>query len=159
MPYVVHVIIYSHDCYPVICVTTSLGLIYNVIHNFHDYGNIINPFACTAGRPSLLSNEDTVFINSLLVANPSFYLDEIQQKLSDIRGVEISIPMQRTHGWSPVGIQCVQRMSFLCGVRYSMVCFFGRDERADLTGSVHLRVTKTKNSWELTWERYIRHNF
>ena len=29
--------------------------------------------------------------------------------------------MQRTHGWSPVGIQCVQRMSFLRGVRYSIL--------------------------------------
>jgi len=154
----------------------SLGLIYNVIRNFRDYGNIINPFARTARRPSLLSN-DTVFIDSLLVANPSFYLDEIQQKLLDIRGVEISIPtlsralkkmnlsrktltkaaaerneavcavwegmmaeytdldvfialdksavdsktMQCTHGWSLVGIQCVRRMSFLCGVRYSIL--------------------------------------
>ena len=29
--------------------------------------------------------------------------------------------MQRTHGWSPVGIQCVRRMSFLRGVRYSIL--------------------------------------
>jgi len=28
---------------------------------------------------------------------------------------------QRTHGWSPVGIQCVRRMSFLRGVRYSIL--------------------------------------
>jgi len=155
----------------------SLGLVYNVIWNYHDFGSVINPFAHHIGHPSSLSEDDLTFISSLLEANPFFYLDEIQQRLLDVRGVETSIPTlshalkklsisrkmltkaaaerdeavraawegmmaectdpdvfialdesavdfqtaQRTHGWSPVRIQCVRRMTFLWGICYSIL--------------------------------------
>jgi len=155
----------------------SLGLIYNTICNFRDFGQVTNPFARKTGRPPSLSNEDLLFLTTLLDANPSLYLDELQQKLHDIRDINTSLATisralhsinlsrkaistaaaerdqelwaiwegmmaeytdpdvfvaldesavdnkigQRDHGWSPVGMQCVRRMSFLRGVRYSIL--------------------------------------
>ena len=66
----------------------SIGLIPNVIGNYREYGEVQNPFA---GRPCSLSDEDTIFIETLIDANPSLYLDEIQQKLYDIREVKTLI--------------------------------------------------------------------
>ena len=68
-----------------------IGLIPNVIGNYREYGEVQNPFAQRAGRPCSLSDEDTIFIEILIDANPSLYLDEIQQKLYDIREVKTSI--------------------------------------------------------------------
>ena len=68
----------------------SIGLISNVIRNYREYGEVRNPFT-RDGRPRSLSDEDTVFIETLIDANPSLYLDEIQQKLYDIREVKTSI--------------------------------------------------------------------
>ena len=59
----------------------SLGLVYNVIRNCRDFGSVTNPFAHRTGRPFSLSEDNFTFINSLLEANPSFYLDEIQQSV------------------------------------------------------------------------------
>ena len=155
----------------------SIGLISNVIRNYREYGEVRNPFTRRAGRPRSLSDEDMAFIQTLIDANPSLYLDEIQQRLYDIREVNISISTisralthldlswktiskvaverdeevraiwegmmaqytdpdlfvaldesavddktgQRTHGWSRLGVPCVRRMSFLHGVRYSIL--------------------------------------
>jgi len=70
----------------------SIGLVYNVIRNYRDFGQVRNPFSRRIGGPRTLTDEDLSFLNSLINANPSLYLDEMQQKLSDIRGVHISIP-------------------------------------------------------------------
>jgi transposase len=155
----------------------SVGAVYKVIRNYQDFGEVNNPFSCRVGRPKLLTDDDITFINALVEANPSIYLDEIQQKLYDIRSVDISLPTlsrtlrrlnftrkmvtkmaaerddelravwegmmaqytdpelfvavdesavddrtgQRTQGWSKIGSQCVRRMSFLRGVRYSIL--------------------------------------
>ena len=156
----------------------SIGLIYNVIRNYRDFGQVRNPFALRAGRPCILTEEDLLFLNALLEANPSLYLDELQQKLFDIWDVHVSLPTisrtllqhinlsrkgltkaaaerneevqaawegmmsqytdpdlfvaldesavddrtgQQVHGWSTVRMQCVRRMSFLRGVRYSIL--------------------------------------
>ena len=61
----------------------SLGLISNTIQNYHDFdGQVKNPFRRITGRPSYLNEDDIVFIESTLKANPSIYLDELQKKLS-----------------------------------------------------------------------------
>ena len=156
----------------------SIGLVYNVIRNYRDFGQVRNPFTCRAGRPSSLTNDDLSFLKEILEANPSLYLDEMQQKLSDVREVNVSVATisralrydinlsrkgvtkaaaernevlrsaweakmaeytdpdlfvaldesavddktgQRQFGWSSVGTQCVRRMSFLRGVRYSIL--------------------------------------
>jgi transposase len=62
----------------------SIGLIYNVIRNYRDFGQVRNPFALCTGWPCTLTDEDLIFLNALLEANPSLYLDELQQKLFDI---------------------------------------------------------------------------
>ena len=69
----------------------SIGLIYNVIRNYRDFGQVRNPFALCTGRPCILTEEDLLFLNALLEANPSLYLDELQQKLFDIRDVHVSV--------------------------------------------------------------------
>lgn len=69
----------------------SIGLVCNVLHNHREYGQVTNPFRLQAGRPSYLDDGDLTFINTILTANPSLYLDEVQQKLSDVRGVQVSI--------------------------------------------------------------------
>ncbi|KJA21472.1 hypothetical protein HYPSUDRAFT_124138, partial [Hypholoma sublateritium FD-334 SS-4] len=66
----------------------SVGLVYNVIRNYQEFGQVRNPFAQHAGQPPILTNKDLTFIESVLEANPGLYLDEIQQKLCDIRDVE-----------------------------------------------------------------------
>jgi len=70
----------------------SIGLVYKVICNYRDFGQVRNPFNGRGGRPCTLTDQDISFLNALLKANPSLYLDEMQQKLFTIRGVHISIP-------------------------------------------------------------------
>ena len=62
----------------------SIGLVYNVICNYRDFGQVRNPFTHRAGWPSSLTNKDLSFLKEILEANPSLYLDEMQQKLSDV---------------------------------------------------------------------------
>jgi transposase len=70
----------------------SLGLISKTIRNCREFnGQVNNPFRRHTGRPSYLNDEDMIFIESTLRANPSIYLDEIQKKLSDTRNVTVSI--------------------------------------------------------------------
>jgi len=70
----------------------SIGLVYKVINNYREFGQVVNPFTRRAGQPPILSNEDIIFLTTILEANPSLYLDELQQKLYDVRGVDASIP-------------------------------------------------------------------
>jgi len=155
----------------------SIGLVYNVIRNYQDFGQVNNPFVHPAGRPCTLTAEDLAYMEAVIDADPSIYLDEMQSKLREIRDVEVSIASlsramtrlnlsrktvtkaaaerneevraiwegmmaqytdpevfvaldesavddktgQRQYGWSPLGTQCVRRMSFLRGVRYSIL--------------------------------------
>jgi len=130
-----------------------------------------------AGRPCTLTAEDLAYMEAVIDADPSIYLDEMQSKLREIQDVEVSIASlsramtrlnllrktvtkaaaerneevraiwegmmaqytnpevfvaldesavddktgQQQYGWSPLGMQCVRRMSFLRGVRYSIL--------------------------------------
>ena len=70
----------------------SIGLVYNTIQTFWEYGQVTNPFhRRPSGRPINLTGDDRIFIESILSANPSLYLDEIQQKLWAVHEVETSI--------------------------------------------------------------------
>jgi transposase len=155
----------------------SIGTVYNIIRNVRDFGVVKNPFNQQAGRPSSLTDGDIKFLEAVLDANPTMYLDKMQQRLRDVRETEVSIPTisrtlrrinltrktvtkaaaerdeqlraawegmmaqytdpelfvfidesavddqtgQRTQGWSHIGTQCVQHMSFLRGIRYSIL--------------------------------------
>ncbi|TFK59279.1 hypothetical protein BDN72DRAFT_721378, partial [Pluteus cervinus] len=63
----------------------SIGLVSKVINNYREYGQVVNPFLQSRGRPSMLSAEDLHFIQELLKANPVLYLDELQDKLYNVR--------------------------------------------------------------------------
>ena len=155
----------------------SIGTVSNVLRLYREYGKFKDPFRQRTGRPPKLSEADLKFLDAIVVANPSLYLDEIQQKLKDVREVEVSIATlaralasleltrkqitkaayerdeelrtlweammaeyndpevfvaldesavdgrtgQRGYGRSRVGNPCVKRMTFLRGVRYSIL--------------------------------------
>ena len=83
-----------------------IGLVYNIIHNYRDLNQVRNPFTCCAEQPSALTNEDlsSVF-KEIIEAYPSLYLDEMQQKLSDVWEAEDSTItpgyFQWLLNWSP----------------------------------------------------------
>ena len=49
------------------------------------------PYSCWTGHPSYLNADDLHFLESIILANPSLYLDEIQPKLAVVCNVNISI--------------------------------------------------------------------
>jgi len=69
----------------------SIGLVSKVLRYYREYGQVRDPFRQHTGRPSKLSEADLKYIDTIVTANPSLYLDEIQQRLRDVRDVEVSI--------------------------------------------------------------------
>ncbi|TFK78756.1 hypothetical protein K466DRAFT_465982, partial [Polyporus arcularius HHB13444] len=59
--------------------------VYDVLERFRETGDV-KPGA-SPGRPRILSREDIDFIASIVDDNPVIFLDEIQQKLEDSRGI------------------------------------------------------------------------
>ena len=56
-----------------------------------------------AGRPSALTNEDLSILEEIIGASTSLYLDQMQQKLSYVREVVVSvIPISRALCWHSV---------------------------------------------------------
>ncbi|TFK79997.1 hypothetical protein K466DRAFT_449151, partial [Polyporus arcularius HHB13444] len=62
--------------------------IYTVLRNHREYNQTSNPHARPAGRPRVLDQADLTYISSLIHANPTIYLDEIQEQLSEVRKTE-----------------------------------------------------------------------
>jgi hypothetical protein len=54
--------------------------IYNVLALYHEYGLVTNPHACPCRCPHVLDMTVLNYMLSLLDANPTLYLDEIQKK-------------------------------------------------------------------------------
>lgn len=69
----------------------SESTVYRVLQYFRDHGQVTNPTARTRCRPRLLSNADLEYLYSILLANPTLYLDELQDRLLLTRNVDISI--------------------------------------------------------------------
>ena len=69
----------------------SIGAVSNILRLYREYGKVKDPFRQRTGRPSKLSEADLRFLDAVVVANPSLYLDEIQKKLEDVREVQVSI--------------------------------------------------------------------
>ena len=67
----------------------AIGTVSNVLRVYREYGKVQDPFRQYTGRPSKLSEADLKFLDTIVVANPSLYLDEIQQRLRDVREVLI----------------------------------------------------------------------
>ena|SRR6266545_251992 len=69
----------------------SIGTVSNVLCLYREYSEFKDPFRQCTGQPPKLSEADLKFLDAIVVANPSLYLDEIQQKLRDVQEVEVSI--------------------------------------------------------------------
>jgi transposase len=55
--------------------------VYEILRLHRDFGQVNNPFMYHRGRPRCLQQGDITFISSILDADPTLYLDEIQQRL------------------------------------------------------------------------------
>ena len=76
---------------------TLSALVYNVIHNYRDFGwEPIYLSLLRAGRPSAFTNEDLSILKEIIGENTFLYLDQMQQKLSYVWEVVVSIiPISR----------------------------------------------------------------
>ncbi|KAF9243073.1 hypothetical protein BU15DRAFT_32160, partial [Melanogaster broomeanus] len=90
------IIVWYHELQmPVEQIVTLSGIspttVYDILRLYDDFGTITNPLALPHGRRRQLSSVDLLFINGLLDAHPTIYLDEIQESLSCQRDVEVSL--------------------------------------------------------------------
>jgi transposase len=69
----------------------SIGLVSKVLRLHRLYGQVTDPFSRRTGRKSGLHRDDLLYMEAILEANPSLYLDKIQDKLASIRSVDVSI--------------------------------------------------------------------
>jgi transposase len=65
--------------------------VYDVLGLYRDYGVVHNPFARPRGGRRSLDTGDMNYISSILPANPCLYLDEIQERLSADRRIDVSL--------------------------------------------------------------------
>lgn len=65
--------------------------VYDVLRLHREYGLVNNPHAQPRGRPRILSMADMNYISSIMAANPVLYLDEVQDSLAAVRGVDVSL--------------------------------------------------------------------
>src|ERR1700722_1373614 len=71
-------------------------LMYDILRLHRDYSQITNPFARSRGRPRILDNGDVEYVHALLQANPTLYLDELQEQLFAARDKDVSLaPLSR----------------------------------------------------------------
>jgi transposase len=68
------------------------SLVYYTLRYAHTYGVPYKPYTHKPGRKRLLSQGDVHFIVALLNRRHCVYIDEIQDQLSNERGVTISLP-------------------------------------------------------------------
>ena len=65
--------------------------VHYVLKTFRDYNQVNNPFTQPRSRKRILDHDDLNYIESILLAEPALFLDEIQNKLRTARDVEVSI--------------------------------------------------------------------
>ncbi|KAI0758512.1 hypothetical protein BC629DRAFT_1241143, partial [Irpex lacteus] len=69
----------------------SVGLVSQVINNQLSFGSVNNPHTSRRGRKKILEGDDLQFIKGFYKANRAGYLDELQDKLRCVRGVDVSL--------------------------------------------------------------------
>lgn len=69
----------------------SESTVWEVLRLHHEYGQVSSPYGKGRGRSRALDTTDIEYISSLLLANPSLYLDELQEQLANARNVDASI--------------------------------------------------------------------
>jgi len=65
--------------------------VFRVQHNLRHFGAAVPPRR-PAGRPRHLSNTDRTYLLSLVHQNPTINLEILQNRLHNIRGVDVSVP-------------------------------------------------------------------
>lgn len=65
--------------------------VYDILAQFRQFGEPANQLAQPRHRPRVLETSDVQYVVSLLQANPSLYLDELQHRLSIGREIDVSI--------------------------------------------------------------------
>lgn len=65
--------------------------VFNILCFYRDFGQVNNPYKRQKGLPRTLNPGDLNYISSILEANPTLYLDEIQQRLFEARDCDVSI--------------------------------------------------------------------
>jgi len=65
--------------------------VYYILSCYRKYGLVTNPHTCTPGRPHVLDMTILNYMSALLDANPTLYLDEIQDKLLEVHDIEVHI--------------------------------------------------------------------
>jgi transposase len=69
----------------------SESAVYQILRLHRDFGQVNNPYRRQRGQPCTLEQGDIHYIHSILEANPTLYVDEIQQQLFEVWDVEVSI--------------------------------------------------------------------
>lgn len=69
----------------------SIGFVSKVLHLHCLYGQVTDPFNHPAGWKPELHGDDLLYVEVILQANPSLYLDEIQGKLTSVWDVNVLI--------------------------------------------------------------------
>jgi len=69
----------------------SESTVYQILCLHCDFGQVNNPYCRQWGQPRTLEQGDMHYIHSILEANPTLYVDEIQQQLFEVQDVEVSI--------------------------------------------------------------------
>lgn len=69
----------------------SIGTVHNIMMVYNQYGQVINPLSEHRGRKRLLSGDDINYLRSVLMANPTLYVDELRDRLDIYRGVTVSL--------------------------------------------------------------------
>lgn len=69
----------------------SISTVWVTIDNYRRYGQVTNPYGSRLGRECILDYADAAYVRHLVDANPSIYLDELQEKLAVMRNLHVSI--------------------------------------------------------------------
>ncbi|KAG1734782.1 hypothetical protein EDB19DRAFT_1638814 [Suillus lakei] len=91
-----HVIVWYHEMHiPVDEIVSPSGLscatVYNILQLYNDHGSLHNPLILPTGHHHKLEAGDLTYIQGLLSANPTIFLDEIQDHLAETCNIEVSI--------------------------------------------------------------------
>ena len=62
----------------------------NILHLYRNFGQVNNLYKHERGRPRVINTGDMNYISSILEANPTLYVDEIQQRLFEARDCKSS---------------------------------------------------------------------
>ena len=75
----------------------SRTTVYKILHLYDMFGQVTNLHAMSSSRKWILTPQDLQYIQSILAAKPTMFLDKIQEKLFQNREIFVSLA---TIGWT-----------------------------------------------------------